>query len=54
MLVGRQLTAQAARAAGEAALQGAKPSDDNRFRIELGARTVTDALMIARQRAFRP
>jgi xanthine dehydrogenase YagS FAD-binding subunit len=50
-LVGRPLTAQAARAAGEAALQGAKPSDDNRFRIELAARTVADALMIARERA---
>jgi xanthine dehydrogenase YagS FAD-binding subunit len=51
-LVGRPLTAQAARAAGDAALQGAKASDDNRFRIELGARTVTDALMIAKQRAL--
>jgi xanthine dehydrogenase YagS FAD-binding subunit len=51
-LVGRPMTAQAARAAGDAALQGAKASDDNRFRIELGARTVTDALMIAKQRAF--
>jgi xanthine dehydrogenase YagS FAD-binding subunit len=52
-LIGRPLTAQAARAAGDAALQGAKASDDNRFRIELGARTVADALMIAKQRAFR-
>jgi xanthine dehydrogenase YagS FAD-binding subunit len=52
-LVGRPLTAQAARASGQAALQGAKASDDNRFRIELGARTVADALMIAKQRAFR-
>jgi xanthine dehydrogenase YagS FAD-binding subunit len=51
-LVGRPMTAQAARAAGDAALQGAKASDDNRFRIELGARTVADALMIAQQRAF--
>ena len=51
-LVGRPLTAHAARAAGDAALQGAKASDDNRFRIELGARTVTDALMIAKQRAL--
>jgi xanthine dehydrogenase YagS FAD-binding subunit len=51
-LVGRPLTAQAARAAGEAALHGAKASDDNRFRIELGARTVADALMIAKQRAL--
>jgi xanthine dehydrogenase YagS FAD-binding subunit len=52
ILIGRPLTAQAARAAGEAALQGAKASKDNRFRIELGARTVADALMIAKQRAF--
>ena len=52
-LVGRPLTAPAARAAGEAALHGARPSDDNRFRIELAARTVADALMIARQRALR-
>ena len=51
-LVGRPLTAQAARAAGEAALDGAKASDENRFRIELGARTVADALMIAKQRAL--
>jgi xanthine dehydrogenase YagS FAD-binding subunit len=53
ILVGRPLTAKAARAAGDAALQGAKASDDNRFRIELGARTVADALMIAKQRASR-
>jgi xanthine dehydrogenase YagS FAD-binding subunit len=52
ILIGRPLSAQAARAAGDAALQGAKASDDNRFRIELGARTVADALMIAKQRAF--
>src|SRR6516162_4953772 len=51
-LVGRPLTAQTARAAGEAALDGAKASDENRFRIELGARTVADALMIAKQRAL--
>jgi xanthine dehydrogenase YagS FAD-binding subunit len=52
-LVGQPLTAQAARAAGDAALQGAKASDDNRFRIELGARTIADALMIAKQRVSR-
>lgn len=51
-LVGRPLTAQTARAAGDAALRGAKASDENRFRIELGARTVVDALMIAKQRAL--
>src|SRR5262249_54144295 len=32
ILIGRPLTEQAARAAGDAALQGAKASDDNRFR----------------------
>jgi xanthine dehydrogenase YagS FAD-binding subunit len=51
-LVGRPLTTRAVRAAGEAALRGAKASDDNRFRIELGARTVADALMIAKRRAL--
>src|SRR5215470_17381900 len=51
-LVGRPLTAQTARAAGDAALRGAKASDENRFRIELGGRTVADALMIAKQRAL--
>jgi xanthine dehydrogenase YagS FAD-binding subunit len=53
MVVGRALTAQAARAAGEAALQGAIVTRDNLFRKELGARTVADALMIAKQRAVR-
>jgi len=51
LLVGRALTKQAAREAGDAALQGAKPGRDNGFRIELGARTVADALMIAKGRA---
>jgi xanthine dehydrogenase YagS FAD-binding subunit len=51
VLVGRTLTPQAAREAGDAALQGAKPGHDNDFRIELGARTVADALMIAKERA---
>jgi xanthine dehydrogenase YagS FAD-binding subunit len=50
-LHGRVLTPQAAREAGEAALQGAKPGHENAFRIELGARTIADALMIAKQRA---
>ena len=50
-LVGQRLTAEAARAAGDAALRGARPGHHNAFRIELGARTVADALMIARQRA---
>jgi xanthine dehydrogenase YagS FAD-binding subunit len=50
-LRGRALTLETARAAGDAALQGAKASRDNAFRIELGARTVADALMIAHRRA---
>jgi xanthine dehydrogenase YagS FAD-binding subunit len=50
-LCGKVLTPRAAREAGEAALQGAKPGRDNLFRIELGVRTVADALMIAKQRA---
>jgi len=53
VLVGRPLSLQAARAAGDAALRGAKATNDNRFRIELGARTVADALMIAKRRAER-
>jgi xanthine dehydrogenase YagS FAD-binding subunit len=51
LLAGKRLTPQTAREAGEAALQGARPGHHNAFRIELGARTVADALMIAKQRA---
>ncbi len=51
-LMGEPLTLRTARAAGDAALRGAKTTNDNSFRIELGARTVADALMIARQRAL--
>lgn len=51
ILVGTTLNSQTARTAGDAALQGAKAGRDNRFRIELGARTVADAVMIAKQRA---
>lgn len=50
-LVGKPLTLQTAREAGYAALVGAAPGRENAFRIELGARTVADALMIAKQRA---
>src|SRR3977135_1004509 len=49
-LRGRALTPETARTAGDAALQGAKAGRDNAFRIELGARTVADALMIASRR----
>jgi xanthine dehydrogenase YagS FAD-binding subunit len=51
LLVGQTLTPQLARLAGDAALEGAKAGHDNGFRIELGARTVADALMIAKQRS---
>jgi xanthine dehydrogenase YagS FAD-binding subunit len=51
ILVGRRLNRQSARAAGEAALHGAKATSANRFRIELGIRTTADALMIAKERA---
>jgi xanthine dehydrogenase YagS FAD-binding subunit len=50
-LIGKALSSQTATAAGKAALQSAKPGRDNRFRIELGVRTVADALLIAKQRA---
>ena len=53
-LVGHRFTPQVARAAGEAALQGARTSFQNRFRVELAIRTIVDALMIARQRVSRP
>jgi xanthine dehydrogenase YagS FAD-binding subunit len=50
-LIGKPLSEETARAAGELALQGAKAGRHNHFRIELGARTVADALLIARTRA---
>ncbi|HEY9227785.1 MAG TPA: xanthine dehydrogenase family protein subunit M [Gemmatimonadaceae bacterium] len=51
-LVGKRLTEDSALITGRAALDGAKPGRSNGFRIELGARTVADALMIAKQRAM--
>ena len=50
-LIGRPLTPAAARSAGEIAFKTAQPRHDNKFRVELGTRTVADALMIAKQRA---
>ncbi len=50
-LIGQSLTTSAARAAADIALRDAWAGHFNGFRIELGARTVTDALLIARQRA---
>jgi xanthine dehydrogenase YagS FAD-binding subunit len=49
-LVGRPLNAATARAAGDEAFVGARAGRDNGFKIELGARTVADALMIAKGR----
>jgi xanthine dehydrogenase YagS FAD-binding subunit len=51
VLSGKTLTPATAREAGDAALEGARPGHNNSFRIELGVRTIADALMIARQRA---
>jgi xanthine dehydrogenase YagS FAD-binding subunit len=47
LLVGRPLTAESARAAGEAVFAGAVPGRANRYKIELGVRTVVDALFLA-------
>ncbi|HEY4420505.1 MAG TPA: xanthine dehydrogenase family protein subunit M [Pseudonocardia sp.] len=52
-LVGRPLTAETARQAGEAAFAAASPGRENGFKIELGIRTVADALRIAGERATR-
>jgi len=49
-LVGRSLNAATARAAGDEAFVDARAGRDNGFKIELGARTVADALMIAKGR----
>jgi xanthine dehydrogenase YagS FAD-binding subunit len=50
-LIGRPLTPDTARSAGELAFAAARPGRDNHFRIELGIRTLVDALMIAKERA---
>ncbi|WP_410813512.1 FAD binding domain-containing protein [Micromonospora sp. 067-2] len=46
-LTGTAATAQDARRAGELALQGARPGEQNEFRVELAIRTVADAVAIA-------
>jgi xanthine dehydrogenase YagS FAD-binding subunit len=46
-LSGKKLTAELAQAAGRAAFAGARPGQHNGFKIELGARTVADAILIA-------
>jgi len=49
-LVGQALTLETALAAGFAAFMDARAGEHNAFRVELGARTVADALMIASSR----
>jgi xanthine dehydrogenase YagS FAD-binding subunit len=53
-LLGRPLTMEAARAAGAAAFATAVAGRRNGYKIELGARTVADALLIAGERAGAP
>ena len=52
-LVGGPLTTETARRAGEVAFAGATPGQLNGYKIELGIRTVTDALLIAQGRVNR-
>ncbi|MFI5588782.1 FAD binding domain-containing protein [Amycolatopsis sp. NPDC051758] len=52
-LLGRRLTPEATRHAGEVAFAGARPGAANGFRVELGIRTVADALRTAGERAVR-
>jgi xanthine dehydrogenase YagS FAD-binding subunit len=46
-ITGQRLTSESALATGRAAFSGARGGKHNGFKIELGARTVADALMIA-------
>lgn len=48
---GRDLTPELAMEAGRVAFQNARPGHHNGFKIELGARVVADALMIAAERS---
>ena len=52
-LLGQILTWASARRAGEAAFADARPGRHNAFKVELGIRTVADALLIAKERASR-
>ncbi|GIE90750.1 FAD binding domain-containing protein [Actinoplanes regularis] len=52
-LLGGRLTTDAARRAGEIAFADARPGRHNAFKIELGIRTVAEALRIAAERAAR-
>ncbi len=51
MLVGQRLTPDVALAAGRAAFEGSNRGLHNGFKVELGARTVADALLIAAKRS---
>lgn len=51
MLAGKRLTPDVALAAGRAAFRGARPDQHNSFKVELGARTLADALLIAAERS---
>ncbi|EQB29696.1 FAD binding domain-containing protein [Sphingobium ummariense] len=51
LLVGQRLTPESALTAGRAALEGARAGKHNGFKVDLGARTVADALMIAAERS---
>lgn len=50
-LIGKALTSETARAAGEIAFAGAVTREHNAFKVELGADIVRDALLIASGRA---
>ncbi|HUC16139.1 MAG TPA: xanthine dehydrogenase family protein subunit M [Acetobacteraceae bacterium] len=50
LLAGKRLTLALALDAGRAAFEGAEAGTSNAYKIELGARTVADALMIAARR----
>ena len=50
LLLGQRLTPETALTAGHAAFRGAQPGKLNAYKVELGARTVADALTIAVQR----
>jgi xanthine dehydrogenase YagS FAD-binding subunit len=52
-LIGEVLDGRGARRAGESAFAGARPGTHNAFRVELGIRTVAEALRIAGERAVR-
>lgn len=51
-LLGHRLTPETARHAGQVAFAAARPGERNRFRVELGIRTVADALRTAGERAL--